>query len=68
MSHKSDEIKVNASFLRGMGNPAAIAGKEKSLQNSLENSYSLRALNLSFENEKVSRRGIVDQGKKSTMG
>lgn len=42
MSHKSLEIKVNASFLRGMGNPAAIAGKEKSLQNSLENSYSFQ--------------------------
>jgi len=43
MSHKSLEILVNASFLRGMGNPATIAGKEKYLHHSLENSYSLRA-------------------------
>jgi hypothetical protein len=42
MSHKSLEILVNASFWSGMDNPAEIVGKEKYLQNSLENSYSLR--------------------------
>jgi len=68
MSHESFEIKVNANFLRGMRNLAAVARKEKSLQKSLQNSHSLRSLNLSFENEKVYRRRIIDQGKKSTMG